>query len=62
MPGNVGRPLSEILAIAFMVVGASVGVFLAVDQSLVLRFIIIALGAAVGLLVGWLVGAMVKRR
>jgi len=62
MPGNVGRPLSEMLAIAFMVVGASVGVFLAVDQSLVLRFIVIALGAAVGLLVGRLVAALIKRR
>jgi hypothetical protein len=55
MPGKLGRP-ADALAIAMMVVGASVGVFLAVDQTFLLRFIIIALGAAIGLGVGRLIG------
>lgn len=62
MPGNIGRPLWEILAIAFMVVGAAIGVFLAVEQNFVLRAIIIALGAAIGLGVGRVIGKLVDRR
>lgn len=57
MPGRLGRP-ADAVAIAMMVVGASIGVFLAVDQTFVLRFIIIALGAAIGLGLGRLIGAM----
>ena len=62
MPGRINRPISEILAVAFTVVGASVGVFLAVDQSFILRIIVIALGAAVGFGFGRLIGLMIERR
>jgi hypothetical protein len=62
MPGRINRPISEILAVAFMVVGASVGVFLAVEQSTILRVIIIALGALIGLGVGRQIGLMIERR
>ena len=61
MPGRINRPISELLAVAFMVVGASVGVFLAVDQSFILRIIVIALGAVIGLGVGRQIGLMIER-
>ena len=44
-----------------MVVGASVRVFLAVDQSFILRIIVIALGAVIGLGVGRQIGLMIER-
>ncbi len=47
---------------AFMVVGASVGVFLAVEQNFVLRIIIIALGAIAGLGIGRQIGLVIERR
>jgi hypothetical protein len=62
MPGKIDRPISEILAVAFMVVGASVGVFLAVEQNFVLRIIIIALGAIAGLGIGRQIGLVIERR
>jgi hypothetical protein len=62
MPGRINRPISEILAAVFMVVGASIGVFLAVEQSAILRITIIALGALVGLGVGREVGLVIERR
>lgn len=62
MPGRINRPISEILAVAFMVVGASVGVFLAVEQSTILRVIVIALGALVGLGVGRHIGLIIERK
>ena len=56
MAGNFrGRPMRDWIAIGFMVVGACIGVFYAVDANFIMRFIIIALGAAVGLGVGLLV-------
>ena len=45
-----------------MVVGACIGVFYAVDANFIMRFIIIALGAAVGLGIGRLIGLLVARR
>ena len=45
-----------------MVVGASIGVFLTVEQSAILRITIIALGALVGLGVGREVGLVIERR
>jgi hypothetical protein len=62
MPGRIDRPISEILAAVFMVVGASIGVFLTVEQSAILRITIIALGALVGLGVGREVGLVIERR
>ncbi|MNL74126.1 hypothetical protein D3C87_1996970 [compost metagenome] len=62
MPGKIDRPISEILAVAFTVVGASVGVFLAVEQNFVLRIIIIALGAIAGLGIGRQIGLVIERR
>lgn len=62
MPGRINRPISEIVAVAFMVVGASVGVFLAVEQSFILRAIIIALGGLIGLGVGRQIGLMIERK
>lgn len=50
------------MAIAFMVVGASVGVFFPVEANFIMRFIIVALGAAIGLGVGRLVGLAPFRR
>lgn len=62
MPGRINRPISEIVAVAFMVVGASAGVFLAVEQSFILRVIIIALGGLIGLGVGRQIGLMIERK
>lgn len=62
MPGRINRPISEIVAVAFMVVGASAGVFLAVEQSFILRVIIIALGGLIGLAVGRQIGLMIERK
>lgn len=62
MPGKTNRPMSEILAVTFMVVGASAGVFLAVEQSTILRVIVIALGSLIGLGVGRQIGLMIERR
>ena len=50
------------MAVAVMVVGASVGVFLAVDQSFSLRIIVIALGALIGLGVGRQIGLTIERK
>ena len=57
-----GRPMRDWIAIGFMVVGACIGVFYAVDANFIMRFIIIALGAAVGLGIGRLIGLLVARR
>ncbi len=61
MPGNLGRPLSEMVTIALMVVGASIGVFLAVGANAIVAFILVALGAAAGLLIGRLVAPVIDR-
>ena len=63
MAGNFrGRPMRDWIAIGFMVVGACIGVFYAVDANFIMRFIIIALGAAAGLGIGRLVGLLVATR
>jgi hypothetical protein len=61
MPGNLGRPLSEMVTIALMVVGASIGVFLAAGTQVVLGVILVALGAALGLLIGRLIAPVIDR-
>lgn len=61
MPGNLGRSLSEMVTIALMVVGASIGVIFAVGANVVLGIILVALGAAVGLLIGRLLAPAVDR-
>lgn len=61
MPGNLGRPLSEMVTIALMVVVASIGVFFAVGADVVPGLILVALGAAVGLLIGRLIAPMIDR-
>ena len=62
MPGRIDRPISDVMAVAVMVVGASVGVFLAADQSFILRIIVIALGALIGLGVGRQIGLIIERK
>lgn len=61
MPGNLGRSLSEMVTIALMVVGASIGVIFAVGANVVLGIILVALGAAVGLLIGRLLAPAIDR-
>jgi hypothetical protein len=62
MPGNLGRPVSEMVTIALVVVGASAGLILAAGSNVVLGVIVVALGAAVGLLVGRLLAPAIDRR
>ena len=62
MPGNLGRPLSEMVTIALVVVGASAGVIFAAGSNFVLGLIVVALGAAIGLLIGRLLAPAIDRR
>jgi hypothetical protein len=62
MPGNLGRPVSEMVTIALVVVGASAGLIFAAGSNVVLGVIVVALGAAVGLLVGRLLAPAIDRR
>jgi hypothetical protein len=62
MPGNLGRPVSEMVTIALVVVGASAGLIFAAGSNVVLGVIVVALGAAVGLLAGRLLAPAIDRR
>ena len=56
------RPTADKFALVGMMIGACVGVFMAVDTNFVMRFLIIAAGAAIGFGLGRVVGGMVARR